>query len=174
VGAGAGLAAETGRGDATSKVVPFNTGANPFEVVFAPAQQVLDAVLEMRKPLMWLNQQRRSGRPLFNPDGVVELIELIPDGGRLASAGALFLEAEEQPAPEGWLHVTLGVMLDSEPSVVNVPNAFRCAIADSLYRDPEVWGDYEPGVSQPQSSLGRSGRRAYKARSRRAVSSNSA
>jgi hypothetical protein len=126
------------------------TGAGDvFRTTFAPAQPVLDAVVEMWKPLTWLNRQRRSGRPLFELSRAAELIESIPDSDRLADAGALFLKAEEEPAPEGeaWLHIALGVWLESEPGAVSFPDAFRCAIADSLYRDPTVWGDYEPGFS---------------------------
>jgi hypothetical protein len=129
-------------------VVPFTTGANPFEVVFAPAQPVLDALIEMRKPLAWLYRQRRSGRPLFEPERAAELIELIPDGGRLARAGALILGAVEQPAPEAWVHVAVGLMLQADGASVD-GDAFRGAVVDSLYRDLECWEQDQPGVSAP-------------------------
>jgi hypothetical protein len=121
---------------------------DPFVIVFAPAKPVLDALVEMRKPLAWLNQRRRSGRPLFDPNRAVDLIDVIPNGDRIAQAGALFLEAEEKPAPEEWLHLALGVMLDSEPGAMAVPDAYRCAVADGAYRDPDIWEHYdEPGFS---------------------------
>jgi hypothetical protein len=135
------------RGGAQSAAV-INVGADdPFEIAFRPAKPVLDAIVEMRKPLAWLNQQRRSGRPIFDPSRAVELIDLIPSGNRIAKAGALFLEAEEKPAPEQWLHIALAVMLDSEPGATNVPDAYRCAVTDGAYRDPEVWEHYDPGFS---------------------------
>jgi hypothetical protein len=125
-----------------------NAGAeDQFEITFRPAKPAMDAFIEMRRPLGWLHQRRRSSRPLFDPNHAVELLEIIPAGDRLARAGALFLKAEEQPTPEGWLHLAIGLMFDSEPSAVNFPDATRCAVADSAYRDPVVWGDYEPGFS---------------------------
>jgi hypothetical protein len=137
------------RGGALGAAIINGVGAeDPFEIVIMPAKPVLNALIEMRKPLAWLNQQRRSGRPIFHPNRAVELIDVIPNGDRIARAGALFLVAEEQPAPEQWLHVALGVMLDSEPGAVTVPDAFRCAITDGAYRDPAVWEHYdEPGFS---------------------------
>jgi hypothetical protein len=124
-------------------------GEDPFQIAFRPAQRALDAIISVREPMAWLSRQRRSSKPLYDPDRAAELIEIIPESRHLAAAGALFLEAEEQPAPEGWLHVVLGIMLDSEPGAINVPDAFRCAVADGLYRDPEVWECYDPGFSAP-------------------------
>jgi hypothetical protein len=120
---------------------------DPFETIFRPAKPALDAVIELREPLRWLDQRRRSRRPLFDPKRASELINIIPDGNRLAKAGALFLEAEEQPAPEQWLHLAIAVMLDSEPGCTNVPGAFRFAVADGAYRDEEIWEHHRPGFS---------------------------
>jgi hypothetical protein len=130
---------------------PIDTAAaDPFETVFRPAKPALDAFIDMRRPLEWLHQRRRSNRPLFDPNQAVQLLDTIPDGDHLTRAGALFLEAEEQPAPESWLHLAIGLMFDSEPGAVNFPDATRCAVADSAYRDPQVWeDDYEPGFSAP-------------------------
>src|ERR1700688_2094259 len=122
---------------------------DPFEIVFAPAKPILDAIIEMWKPLAWLDQRRRSRRPLFEPEQAAELINLIPSGNRIARAGALFLDAEENPAPEGWVHVAIGLMLQSEvnPQAIDV-DAYRCAVADGAYRDRVVWEHYdEPGFS---------------------------
>jgi len=119
---------------------------DPFEVCFRPAKAALDAVIEMREPLRWLDERRRSRRPLFEPERADEIINLVPSGNRIAKAGALFLEAEEIPAPEGWMHVAIGLMLQSETSA-NVSDAYRCAIADGAFRDPEAWESYEPGFS---------------------------
>jgi hypothetical protein len=105
-------------------------GEDPFQIAFRPAQPALDAIIAVREPMAWLSRQRRSGKPLFDPDEAAELIEIIPPSRQLAKAGSLFLEAEEQPAPEGWLHVALAIMLDAEPGATNVPDAFRCAVAD--------------------------------------------
>lgn len=129
-------------------VVTTGGAVDPFEVAFAPAKLVLDAMIEMRKPLAWLYRQRRSGRPLFEPARAAELIDLIPDGGQLARAGALILEAVEQPAPEAWVHVAVGLMLQADRASVD-SDAYRCAVVDSLYRDLEIWEHYEPGVSAP-------------------------
>jgi hypothetical protein len=98
----------------------------------------------LRAPL-WLYRQRRSNRPLFEAPRAAELIELIPDGTQLAKVSVLFREAVERPAPEGWVHVAVGLMLQADGASVD-GDAYRCAVADSLYRDPECW-ENEPGVS---------------------------
>jgi hypothetical protein len=135
------------RGGAQSAAVINGVGSeDPFEIAFRPAKPVLDALIEMRRPISWLDQQRRSGLPIFHPSRAAELIDIIPNGDRIAKAGALFIEAEEKPAPEEWLHLALGVMLDSEPGAANVPDAFRCAVADGAYRDEQVWERYQPGL----------------------------
>jgi hypothetical protein len=121
---------------------------DPFQIAFAPAKPVLDAVIEMLEPLRWLDDQRRRSRRLFEPERAAELVNIIPHGGSLAKAGALFLEAEEIPAPEGWLHVAIGLMLQSEGATMLLDgDAFRCAVADGAYRDPQVWEHYQPGFS---------------------------
>jgi hypothetical protein len=76
---------------------------DPWEVTFRPAKPVLEAIVEMGKSLVWLDQRRRSRRPLFERERAAELIDLVPSGTRIAKAGALFLEAEEISAPEGWV-----------------------------------------------------------------------
>jgi hypothetical protein len=121
---------------------------DPFEITFAPAKPVLDAIIEMWKPLAWLDRQRRSRLPLFDPERAAELIDLIPSGGRIAKAGTLFLEAEEISAPEAWVHVAVGLMLQSEanPNAID-GDAYRCAITDGAFRDPEVWEPYDAGFS---------------------------
>jgi hypothetical protein len=64
------------RGGAQSAAI-INVGADdPFEIAFRPAKPVLDAIVEMRKPLAWLNQQRRSGRPIFDPSRAVEPLQV--------------------------------------------------------------------------------------------------
>lgn len=40
-------------------------------------------------------------------------------------------------------------MLDSEPAAVSFLDAFRYAVADSAYRDPDVWEHYSTGFSPP-------------------------
>jgi len=102
----------------------------------------------MLEPLRWLGQRRRPRLPLFEPERAAELIDLIPSGNRIAKAGALFIEAEEIPAPEAWVHVAVGLMLQAEanPNAID-GDAYRCAIADGAFRDPEVWGHYAPGFS---------------------------
>jgi hypothetical protein len=122
--------------------------ADPFARAFQLAQPALDAVIELRKPLAWLSQRRRSGRRLFNPKDAAELVDLIPTGSRLASIGVALLDAIENPASEAWMHGTLSIWLESEPGAVSINgDYFRCAVADSLYRDPTCWETYEPGVS---------------------------
>jgi hypothetical protein len=118
-----------------------------FAICFTPAQPVLDAVIEMWRPLGWLDRRRRSRAPLFEPKQAAELLEIIPEGGRLARAGALFLEAEEQPAPVGWLDVAVGLMIDSELGALGVTDAYSCAIYDGAYNDPEIVQGFAPGFS---------------------------
>jgi hypothetical protein len=127
-----------------------HTGAHDqFEIIFRPAKPTLDALIDVRKPLAWLNQRRGSSRPMFDPKEALELLDIVPHADHLAKAGVLFLEAEQHPAPEAWLHLAIGLMLDSEPAAANLSDATRCAVADSAYRDPDVWQDYEPGFSPP-------------------------
>jgi hypothetical protein len=114
----------------------------------AASKAALDAVVDMWTTLTWLDRQRRGGRPLFRRDRAIELLEPLPTGECLADAGALFLEAEETSASEGLLHIAVGLMLRSEGAAID-GDAYRCAIADGAYRDPEVWQCYEPGFSAP-------------------------
>jgi hypothetical protein len=132
----------------TNGVITQIGAEDPFEIMVAPAKPVLDAVVETWRSLTWLDQRRRSRRPLFEADMASDLIAIIPDGGRLAAAGALFLGAVDTPAPESWVHIAIAVMQKSEAGSNAVDSdAFRCAIADGAYRDPQVWGQYEPGFS---------------------------
>jgi len=122
-------------------------GENAFAVAFLPAQPTLDALVELRRPLVWLDQRRRSSRPLFDPAQARELFELIPTDRRLCAAQRLFRDAETEPAIESWVHVALSLMLEALPAAAGVSDAFRNGIIDSMYRDPQVWGRYEPGFS---------------------------
>jgi hypothetical protein len=116
-----------------------------FEITFRPAKPVLDAVVELWRPLVWLDRRRRTKLPLFDAKQAAELIEFIPAGHRIAKAGALFIEAEEVPAPEAWMHIAVGLML--QEFVANVSDSYRCGVTDGAYRDPDVWGSYDPGFS---------------------------
>jgi hypothetical protein len=138
----------------STDLIPSATGAiinqpgseDPFEVAFSPAKPCLGAVIEMWKPLTWLDRRRRSRMDLFDPEQASELIDLIlPPGHRIAKSGALFLEAEEISAPEGWIHVAVGLML--QEANANVSDPYRCGVVDGAYRDPNVWGHYDPGFS---------------------------
>jgi hypothetical protein len=136
------------RGGASGTTINEPGSEDPWEITFRPAKPVLDAVIEMLEPLRWLDQRRRSRRPFFEPERAAELIDLIPSGNRIAKGGALFLEAEEISAPEGWMHVAVGLMLQSQANSTAIDgDAYRCAIADGAFRDPEVWGQYDPGFS---------------------------
>jgi hypothetical protein len=123
---------------------------DPFEVAFRPARPVLDAVVALRKPMAWLDRRpplldlRRARE---HREAAVERCEMIPKDPELYRAGKLFEEGECEPAPEAWLHLALGAMLASMPAAANVHDAFRCAIADGAYHDPEIWGPYRPGFS---------------------------
>ena len=77
------------------------------------------------------------GAPLFELDRAAELIELIPNGSLDAEAGAFILQAVEQPAPEAWLHVAIGLMMQADGMTVD-GDGYRCAVADSTHRDPRV------------------------------------
>jgi hypothetical protein len=116
-----------------------------FEITFRPAKPVLDALVEMWKPLVWLDRHRRSHSSLFDPKRAGELIRIIPTGNRLAQAGALFIDAQENAAPEAWAHIAIGLMLKELGATVG--DDYRCGIIDGAYRDPEVWGAHGPGFS---------------------------
>jgi hypothetical protein len=111
-----------------------------------PAQPTLDAVVALLKPMAWLDEQRQSGWPLFSPETAGVLIELIPDGGRLAEAGALFLYAEEAAADEAWFCVAIGMMLASIPTARDLGDDYRSALADAVYRDEATGGPYSAPV----------------------------
>jgi len=131
-----------------SDVVPFHNGAvNPFVTAFQPAQRTLNALVDLRPAFQWLADRRQSGGPLFEVKCAGDLIELIPAGDHLASAGILFRDAVENAAPESWVHAAVGLALDSEPESANASDAVRFAIVDALYRDPETWQQHGPGVS---------------------------
>jgi hypothetical protein len=131
-----------------------DTGGDPFEVVFRPARLTLDMVAQMRTPLSWLRQQKRPPldvkRASQHRVEAIKRCELIPMDRDLYRTDRLFEQAETKPAPEWWMHTVLGVWLDSRPAAANIREAFRCGIVDSMYRDPEVWGEgYLPGFSAP-------------------------
>jgi hypothetical protein len=129
-------------------IIGDSGGEDPFEIAFRPAKPVLDAIVEMWKPLAWLDRQRQSRLPLFDSKRAGELINVIPNDSRLLRAGALFQEAEQEPAPEGWVHIAIGLMLASMgPAAANVHDAYRCGIVDGKFQDPENWEGYSPGFS---------------------------
>jgi hypothetical protein len=111
-----------------------------------PARPTLDAVIALLKPMQWLDERRQSGRRLFSKENAGDLIELIPDGGRLAGIGALFLQAEEEPADEAWFCVAIGMMLAGIPTVHDLGDDYRSALADAVYRDEETGGPYSAPV----------------------------
>jgi hypothetical protein len=126
---------------------PIFGAEDPFEVIFRPAQPTLDAVVEIWNALAWFDRKRHSRFDLTDDAQAERILAIIPDDARLIEAQARFREAEFEPAPEPWLHLAVGVMLASLPDAANVHDAYRCSIADSAYRDPEVWGRYTAGFS---------------------------
>jgi hypothetical protein len=148
------------RGGATgAAIIPTVVGAeDQFEIAFQPARPVLDAVVELWKPLLWLNQNCQPPRRLpvldlrranEHRDTAVERCQLIPQDPELYVVSKLFEEAECKPAPETWFHIAIGLMLQSLPAAATVSDTYRCGLADSVYRDPEIWGRYSPGFSAP-------------------------
>jgi hypothetical protein len=133
--------------------VGVDTGGDPFEVVFRPARPTLDVVVQMRTPLSWLRRQKRPPldvkRASQHRMEAIKRCELIPMDSDLYRAGRLFEQAEAEPAPELWIHLVLGIWLDSRPAAANIREAFRYGIVDSMFHDPEVWEDYLPGFSAP-------------------------
>jgi hypothetical protein len=131
--------------------VTLNSTEDPFEAAFRPARPILDMVMQMRASLSWLRKQKRPlldvARAGIYRTKAVERCELIPKDVDLFRVGKLFEYAETVPAPELWVHVALGVWLDSRPAAANVQEAFRYGIVDSMYKDPETWGGYLPGFS---------------------------
>lgn len=131
------------RGDASGAPAINEPGSeDPFEVVFRPAKPVLDALVEMWGPLVWLDRHRQFH---LDPKQAGELIQIIPAGHRIAKAGALFIDAEETAAPESWVHIAIGLMLKELGATVG--DDYRCGIVDGAYRDPEIWETYGPGFS---------------------------
>jgi hypothetical protein len=114
------------------------------------------AVVAARPVLRWLEQRRVVTVPRFNlkraaehREAAVEICQIIPKDDELCRLQRLMESAERDPAPEAWAHLAIGAMLMSYPSARDVHDAFRCAIVDGAYRDPDLWGDYEPGFSVP-------------------------
>lgn len=128
-----------------------DTGGDPFEAVFRPARPTLDAIVQLRTPLSWLRRQKRPPLDVERASQIrmeaIKRCELIPTDSDLYRAGRLFEQAEAEPAPELWVHLVLGVWLDSKPAAANIREAFRHGIVDSMMNDPEVFGDYLPGFS---------------------------
>jgi hypothetical protein len=137
-----------GRGVAT-----FTAGVNPFEACFRLAKPALDAVVALRKPLAWLGQYHRPlldvARTSQHRDQAVERCELIPKEPEMCRARELFEQAEREPAPIEWVHIAIALMLDSEPGAQHISDGYRHSVIDSLYEDPETWGEYGPGYSAP-------------------------
>jgi len=120
-------------------------GEDHFATVAKIAQPTLDAIVELRKALNWLDRKRQSAK-LFDPADVEDLLSLIPTEDRLRQIKRLFREAEHEPALESWVNLTIGVMLQSIPEAADVPDAYRLGIVDSAFRDPDIWGA-DPGFS---------------------------
>jgi len=100
--------------------------------------------------LALLHKHRKAQQRLFHPKRAAELLETIPVSDRLTKAEALFLDAVEQPAPEYWVHPTIGLMLQSSRNAQSIDgDAIRCSITDSMFRDPVIWEDHQPGFSAP-------------------------
>jgi hypothetical protein len=121
-------------------------GEDHFATVAKIAQPTLDAIVELRKALNWLDRKRQSAK-LFDPADVEDLLSLIPTEDRLRQIKRLFREAEHEPALESWVNLTIGVMLQSIPEAADVPDAYRLGIVDSAFRDPDISGAYDPGFS---------------------------
>jgi hypothetical protein len=120
---------------------------DPFEITFRAALPVLDAVVEVWNVLRWFTQERDKYFDLEDETRATQILQTVPDEARLSQITSLFREAEFEPAPESWLHVAVGAMLASHPDASSVSDAYRCAIADAAYRDPEIWDGYGPGFS---------------------------
>jgi hypothetical protein len=86
----------------------------------------------------WASQHRHQA---------IERCELIPKDPELYQARKLFEQAEHEAAPIEWTHLAIALMLDSVPDVRHISDAFRHAIVDGAYNDPEIWGSYAPGFS---------------------------
>ena len=139
------------RGGASGTTVINELGSeDPFEITFRPAKPVLDAVIEMLEPLRWLDQRRRSRLPLFEPERAAELIDLIPSGNRIAKAGALFLEAEEIPALEAWMHVAVGLMCKRKPTRTPLTVTPTAAQSPTVHSEIPRFGDSTIPDSRPR------------------------
>ena len=131
---------------AQGALVLDSLGEDVFEIAFRPAEPTLDAVVEMWDTFRLYERERQLGVHL-NDDRAADLARVIPREPRLKEIKTLFHEAEFTAAPEGWVHVAVGVMLASMPDAINIHDAYRCAITDSAYKDPSVWDGYGPGYS---------------------------
>jgi hypothetical protein len=144
------LAAEGGV--STGAALPANTnpvlpaiGEDPFQIAFRVAAPTLSKVKWLQPHFKFINAYRRSGRDPLKDNDPHRLLRALPTGDRLADVGALFGKAEDETASEDWVHVVLGLMVDSLPGAKDVSDAFRHGIIDTMYRDP-FGGSYSAPV----------------------------
>jgi hypothetical protein len=138
---------------------PASGQQDPFKVAFARALPTITAVRELAPALRWLDSKEGESNRLSLPTRKRDIepqhrhealrrYQLVPDFDRLDVMCNLFHAAEHEPASEAWLHVAIGLMLDSMPNAKNVSPSYRFSVVDSMLYDEKVFEDYRPGFSQ--------------------------
>jgi hypothetical protein len=125
---------------------------DPFAAISVPAGPTLQAIAHLNPSVDWVVANncsphltldvRRADEFLDEAD---DRLKLIPPTDVLRQAEQLFRDAERTPAEAAWLHVALGVMLDSLPNADKISASYRFGIIDSITYDDAFAG----GFSQP-------------------------
>jgi hypothetical protein len=142
------MSTELIRAGSTGSLVANQDRDDPFSIVFAPARPALAAAMQLH-PLL-----RLIGTPLLDVghaakhrDAALERCAAIPRDKEMYAARKQFEAAEQEPAPEPWLHAAIGLTLDSMPGAESLPPSFRFGLVDLMMHDEDVHGDYRPGFS---------------------------
>jgi hypothetical protein len=125
---------------------------DPFATIMVPCRPTLQAVVHLKPSVDWVianNCNPHLTLDLHRADEFLdeadERLKLIPPIDVLQQAFQLFRDAERIPAEPGWLHIAIGIMMDSLPNAGRVSASYRFGIIDSIVYDDAFAG----GFSQP-------------------------
>ena len=110
--------------------------------------------MRLRPPLLWLRRQKRPPldvkRASQHRMEAIKRCELIPMDRDLYRTDRI-LRASGSRTGSGVVDARRARRLvrDFRPAATNIREPFRYGIIDSMFHDPEVWGDYSPGFSAP-------------------------
>lgn len=124
---------------------------DPFAAILTPAKPALDAMAYLKGAIDWIAANSSSPYLTLNvqqalqfADEAADRLQLIPPTEILRQAGQLFEDAVRIPAPPAWLHIALGIMLNSMPNAGKVSPSYRFGVVDSMLNDEE----FAPGFSE--------------------------